>query len=143
MDEGAIVLSYVIEKKIEEGILRYFISGKRNPTASYQLWEAIYQDCKKFNTNIVYATVMLDGQIKPMEIPLLIRRLILLNDSRPIICAWVDHNLKSYFDNLLGERIPRPDSMNVKIFDCEILAEQWLIRKRNQQQENQRKNLSI
>ncbi|WP_444997649.1 hypothetical protein [Aliikangiella sp. IMCC44359] len=119
-------MTYDVRMKVEDDLLRYVITGERTFQAAYQLWERIYQDCDDYNCDKVHATVLLSGQISKMEIPLLVHRLIELNDFRPITCAWVDHNFKSYLDNLVGEKIPRPESMNIRIFNNDTEAVQWL-----------------
>lgn len=123
-------MSYDVTIKIEEDLIRYYISGQRNAKESYRFWERIYKDCRAFDIHSVHVTVMLNGKLEPMEIPPLIRRLIELNAFRPITCAWVDHNTSSFFDNLVGERLPRPDSMNIRIFDCDVKAAEWLANER-------------
>ena len=119
-------VEYDVKMKVEGDCLRYFISGQRSLKAAYQMWQQIYRDCEKHNISKVHATVLLTGQIDKMEVPLLIHKLVELNNSRPITCAWVDHNAKSYLDNLIGETIPRPDDMNIRIFNNEQDALRWL-----------------
>ncbi|TQV74663.1 hypothetical protein FLL45_06795 [Aliikangiella marina] len=117
---------YDVQMKFDGNLLRYFVTGERSFTASYRLWERIYSDCEKYDTNNVHATVILSGVLERMEIPLIIQKLISLNNKRPINCAWVDHNHASYLDNVIGERIPRPDSMNIQIFNNDEDAIEWL-----------------
>ena len=124
-------MNYDVKIKLEEDLLRYYISGQRNARASYRFWERIYEDCKVFDIYRVHVTAMLNGKLDPMEIPPLIRSLIELNAFRPITCAWVDHNTNSFLDNLIGERLPRPNSMNIRIFDCDIKASEWLADERS------------
>ncbi|MGX5174660.1 hypothetical protein ACUR5C_11625 [Aliikangiella sp. IMCC44653] len=118
--------NYDVRLKVEEGLLRYYISGQRNYDAAIQMWERIYQDCRVTGINKIHATVLLSGQIEKMKIPQLINRLIELNNQTPILCAWVDHNSQSYVDNLVGERLPRPSQMNVRIFNNDDDAKAWL-----------------
>ena len=118
---------YKVTLKREGGLLRYFVVGERNFQASYHLWKRIYRECSAFNIYRVHVTVMLNGVLDKMEIPLLIQKLIELNASTPITCAWVDHNATSYFDNLIAEKIPRPESMNIRIFKDDQEAERWLL----------------
>lgn len=118
--------SYNVQMKCEDGVLRYFVTGHRSFQASYNLWQQIYDDCEKHKVNLVHATVILSGVLERMEIPLIIQKLISLNAERPITCAWVDHNHSSYLDNIIGERILRPETMNIRIFNNDKEAEDWL-----------------
>ncbi|MET1254097.1 hypothetical protein [Aliikangiella maris] len=124
--QGLENIAYDVRMKQEDDMLRYVITGERSVDSAYLLWERIYQDCEEHNLFKVHATVLLSGQISKMEIPLLINRLIALNDRRQITCAWVDHNFTSYLDNLVGEKIPRPKSMNIRIFNNDQEAVAWL-----------------
>ena len=121
---------YHIEMKVEAGpngdLLRYYATGERSSEAALEFWQRIYSDCDSHSIFTVHATVVLSGRIEPMSIPLLIRELIALNASRPITCAWVDLNPASFNDNLMGEKLPRPSSMNIKIFNSDEKAESWL-----------------
>ena len=119
-------ISYEVKMKVEGDLLHYFITGERDFRSSYLMWRRIYQDCAEFGIYKVRATVLLNGILDRMEIPLLIHKLIELNDSTPITCAWVDHNAQSFLDNLVGEKIPRPETMNIQIFNNEKDAEEWL-----------------
>jgi hypothetical protein len=118
--------NYDVRLKVEDGLLRYYISGQRSYDAAIQMWERIYKDCQVTGINKIHATVLLSGHIEKMKIPLLINRLIELNNKTPILCAWVDHNSQSYVDNLVGERLPRPSQMNVRIFNNDDDAKAWL-----------------
>ncbi|TQV85013.1 hypothetical protein [Aliikangiella coralliicola] len=118
--------SYEVIMRHEGDRLRYLVTGDRDFRSSYLLWKRIYRDCEEYGVNKIHATVLLNGQIDKMEIPLLINKLIQLNDSRPVTCAWVDHNSTSYADNVMGEKIPRPTSMNVRIFNNDQDAIEWL-----------------
>jgi len=117
---------YQIKMKKEGDVLRYYATGERSPDAAVDFWRRIYQDCEQFKIFRIHVTVLLSGRIEPMSIPLLIRVLIELNSERPITCAWVDLNESSFNDNLVGEKLPRPDLMNIKIFDNDADAEKWL-----------------
>ena len=119
-------IEYDIQMRPDEGVLRYFVTGHRSFQASYRLWQRIYQDCEEHDIFKVHATIILSGILERMEIPLIIQKLITLNAARPITCAWVDHNHASYLDNIIGERIPRPDSMNIRVFNSDKEAEIWL-----------------
>ena len=119
-------INYEVKMKVEGDLLHYFITGERDFRSSYLMWKRIYRDCAEYGVNKVRATVLLNGVLDRMEIPLLIHKLIELNNSKPITCAWVDHNAHSFQDNLVGERIPRPKSMNIQIFNNEEDAENWL-----------------
>lgn len=118
--------SYKIETKIEGDLLRYYVTGERSVEAAIELWEKIYQDCEEHQIFKVYSTVLLSGRIDAMSIPLVIRALVELNANRPITCAWVDLNQESYNDNLMGEKMPRPEEMNIRIFNNHSDAERWL-----------------
>ncbi len=121
---------YHIEMKVEARpngeLLRYYVTGERSSEAALDLWQRIYRDCELHSVFTVHATVVLSGRIEPMSIPLLIRELIALNASRSITCAWVDLNPASFNDNLMGEKLPRPSSMNIKIFNSDEAAARWL-----------------
>lgn len=117
---------YDIVMKTQEDRLHYYVTGKRSVERAYQLWKRIYDDCLHYGIYKVHAVVVLEGMIDKMQIPLLINRLVKLNDSKPITCSWVDLNDSSYLDNLIGEKIPRPECMNIRIFNNEQEALEWL-----------------
>ncbi len=117
---------YEVRMKVEKDFLRYFISGERSFDAAYALWERIYADCHETGIYKIHATVLLSGCIEKMQIPILINKLVALNNHTPITCAWIDYNSSSYVDNLIGEKLPRPELMNIRIFNNEEEASEWL-----------------
>ncbi|MCW8879531.1 MAG: hypothetical protein OQJ89_02745 [Kangiellaceae bacterium] len=117
---------YQVKVKNKGDLLRYYVTGKRSIEGAVEFWHRIYRDCELTGISVVHATILLSGRIAPMEVPLLIRKLVEVNQDRKITCAWVDLNAESYVDNLMGEKIPRPDCMNIKIFNCDLEAQKWL-----------------
>ena len=117
---------YQVKMKNKGDLLRYYVTGKRSIEGAVEFWRRIYRDCESTGVFVVHATILLSGRIEPMEVPLLIRKLVEVNQERHITCAWVDLNAQSYVDNLMGEKIPRPSCMNIKIFNCDVEAQKWL-----------------
>jgi len=117
---------YQIRRKVEPGLLHYYVTGERQIAAAWELWQGIINDSQAMDIDKAIITLMLKGRYHPLEIPWLVRRLSDHYQGNILHSAWVDLNAESYRDNLIGEKVPHCNSLNFKVFDNEVAALAWL-----------------
>jgi hypothetical protein len=112
--------------KVEQQILRCFVSGNSHPKNMLPYWQEMLSKCRKEKLNRLFVTLALRGSFDRFEALQASQSVITLLRSENIAIAVTDLNELSATDSKMACHMAVAKNINVIYVECEAEAKNWL-----------------
>jgi len=119
-------MSLKIAFKVENNILKSFVTGERSFDGSIKYWKVLIDKCKQENTSRLLLTIAIRGQLNPIESIEYTQSIIDMLKNTNLIIAIVDQNSLSARNTQIGCNMGASQGLHVSYFDTEKTASAWL-----------------
>ncbi len=120
-----------ISFNIEADILSCFITGERSEQSVLPVWQQLLKQCEQNQLSLVQVTLALRGKYQPFKAIENYRAVVALLKPANLTLAVIDLNHLSSSDTQVACHMGYIKGLNVKYFDSQNSAKNWL-----QQQSN-------